>query len=73
MTKISFGLYVLHYTFITIPCYYLKEKTTLPAGVIYPVCLLIVFVCTPLWYEVMRRIPVIRCLVLGIRRKDDKR
>lgn len=72
MTKSSFGLYVLHYTFIVIPCYYLKEKTTLPVWVIYPAALLIVFVCTPLWYEVMRRIPVIRCLVLGIRRKSEK-
>lgn len=71
MTKISFGLYVLHYTFIAIPCYYLKEKTALPMWAVYPAALLIVFVCTPLWYEVMRRIPVIRCLVLGIRKKKE--
>lgn len=69
MTKISFGLYVLHYTFIAIPCYYLKEKTALPVWAIYIAALLIVFVCTPLWYEVMSRIPVIRCLVLGIRKQ----
>lgn len=72
MTRVSYGLYVLHYTFIAIPGYYLKAKTNLPAGVVYPAMLLIVFVCTPLWYEVMRRIPVIRCLVLGIRKKDGK-
>ena len=72
MTKISFGLYVLHYTFIAIPCYYLKEKTALPVWIIYMAALLIVFVCTPLWYEVMSRIPVIRCLVLGIRKKAEK-
>lgn len=71
MTKISFGLYVLHYTFIAIPCYYLKEKTALPVWADYLAALLIVFVCTPLWYEAMRRIPVIRCLVLGIRKKKE--
>ncbi len=72
MTKISFGLYVLHYTFIAIPCYYLKAKTALPAWAVYTAALLIVFVCTPLWYEVISRIPVIRCLVLGIRKKRKK-
>lgn len=71
MTKISFGLYVLHYTFIVIPCYYLKEKTALPVWAVYPAALLIVFVGTPLWYEVISRIPVIRCLVLGIRKKKE--
>lgn len=69
MTKSSFGFYVLHYTFIALPRYYLKEKAALPVPVVYLAALLTVFVCTPLWYEVMRRIPVIRCLVLGIRRK----
>lgn len=73
MTKSSFGLYVLHYTFIVIPCYYLKEKTTLPVWIIYIAALLIVYVCTPLWYEVLRRIPVIRCLVLGIRKKAKQK
>lgn len=69
MTRISYGLYLLHYTFIIIPCYYLKSFTTLPVWLIYVLALLAVLVCTPIWYEVISRIPVIRCLVLGIRKK----
>lgn len=73
MTKTSYGLYVIHYTFVLIPCYYLKNDTTLPAWTVYIAALLIEFVCTLVLYEVFSRIPVVRCLVLGIRRKNDKR
>lgn len=71
MTKTSYGLYVLHYTFIVIPCYYLKNYTTLPAWTVYMAALLIDFICTPVVNEVMSRIPVVRCLVLGIRRRNE--
>ena len=69
MTKTGYGLYVLHYTFIAIPCYYLKNYTALPTWTVYIAALLIEFVCTPVLYEVISRIPVIRCLVLGVRKK----
>ena len=71
MTKTSYGLYVLHYTFVLIPCYYLKNYTTLPMWIVYTAALLIEFVCTPVLYEVVSRIPVIKCLILGVRRKND--
>lgn len=70
MTKNSYGLYVLHYTFVLIPCYYLKNDTTLPMWTVYIAALLIEFVCTPVLYEVVSRIPVIRCLVLGVKKND---
>ena len=70
ITKTSYGLYVLHYTFVLIPCYYLKNDTTLPMWTVYMAALLIEFVCTPVLYEVVSRIPVIRCLVLGVRKND---
>lgn len=73
MTKSSYGLYVIHYTFVLIPCYYLKNNTSLTAWMAYIAALLIVFVCTPVLYEVISRIPVVRCLVLGIRRKVEWR
>lgn len=75
MTRSSYGMYVLHYTFIAIPCYYLKLKSSLPVWAIYIAAILIVLVCTPIWNEILGRIPVIRCLVLGIRKEgeDDKR
>lgn len=72
MTKTSYGLYVLHYTFIVIPCYYLKNYTSLPAWTVYIIALLIVGACTPVLYEAISRIPIVRYLVLGIRRKNDK-
>lgn len=72
MTKTGYGLYVIHYTFVLIPCFYLKNNTELPAWAVYIAALLIVFVCTPVSYEIISRIPVARCLVLGIRRKHDK-
>lgn len=70
MTKTSYGFYVLHYTFVLIPCYYLKNYTTLPAWTVYIAALLIEFVCTFVLYEAFSRIPVIRCLVLGVRKND---
>lgn len=69
MTKSSYGFYVLHYTFVLIPCYYLKNAAVLPAWAVYGLGLLAVFLCTPALYEAFRRIPVVRCLVLGDRRK----
>ncbi len=76
MTKASYGFYILHYTFVLIPCYYLKNAAALPAWAVYILALLIVLIGTPVLYELMIRIPVIRCLVLGICRKksrNDKR
>jgi len=76
MVKASYGFYVLHYTAVLIPCYYLKNNTTLPAWAVYTAALLTAFAGTFLLYEIISRLPVIRCLVLGIRRKagnNDKR
>jgi len=67
MTKASHGFYILHYTFVLIPCYYLKNNTTLPAWAVYISALLIVFIGTPVLYELIIRIPVVRSLILGIR------
>lgn len=69
MTGASYGLYILHYLCVLIPCYYLYAAA-LPPAVIYPLALLIVFGCTPLLYELLRRVPVVRWLVLG--RKKEK-
>ncbi len=69
MTRISYGLYVLHYTFVLIPCYFLKNHTSFPAWAVYITALLVVFIGTPVFYEIISRIPVVRCLILGIRRK----
>ncbi len=69
MTGVGYGFYILHYTFVCIPCYYLKNETALPAWSIYLLALLAVSVGTPVLYGILRRIPVVRRLVLGIDRK----
>lgn len=64
MTKASFGFYVLHYMPTLLACYYLKQ-TDLPTALIYVFALIIVFIATPLLYELIKRIPVYRFFVLG--------
>jgi len=71
MSKSSYGLYVLHYPVTLIPCYYLKNYAGLPAWAIYVMALFITFTGTFILYGIVKRIPAIRCLVLGTRRKDN--
>lgn len=65
LTRSSFGLYVLHYSIIASLGYLLKTHTTLSPWLIYPLMLLAVFFLTPILYELIRRIPIIRFFVLG--------
>ncbi len=68
MTKASFGIYIVHYVIVLYGCYFLKNFTVLPTVYIYIVAILITFVLSPALYEVIRRIPILRFLVLGIKR-----
>lgn len=68
MTKAGYGFYVIHYSLALIPCYYLKNGTALPAWAVYIAAFLIEFAGTFILYEIIRRIPIVRCLILGIRR-----
>lgn len=68
MSKSSYGFYVLHYAATLIPCYYLKQSN-LPTVWIYILALIIVFTITPLLFEIIKRIPILRWLILGIRRE----
>lgn len=69
MTKTSFGIYVVHYVIVLYGCYVLKNYTTLPIALIYITAILMTLVLSPALYEFIRRIPVLRYLVLGIRKK----
>lgn len=69
MSKASFGIYVLHYPVFLAICYFLYAHCNLPFAVNYIIAIVVGFGLTILLYEVIRRIPVIRYLVLGIRRK----
>lgn len=66
MTKASFGLYILHYPILLVCSYLLYQYCPLPNSIIYLIALVGELIITPICYEVIRRIPVIRYLVLGI-------
>ncbi|MDO5573259.1 MAG: acyltransferase [bacterium] len=68
MTKSSFGLYIVHYPIVLWVCYLLLTYTKLPVWMMYVLALVLEFTITPLVYELFRRIPVVRYLVLGIKK-----
>lgn len=73
MTRSSFGLYVLHYLVVASLGYMMKVYTALPPVAIYLILTVAVFTVTPLLYEIIRRIPVVRWCVLGIGKRKEKK
>ena len=68
-TRRSYALYVVHYPVLLLTAILLTERTTLPAAATYLLTLLIGFGVTLGLSEVIRRIPGIRWLLLGIRKE----
>lgn len=68
MTKVSFGLYILHYPVLITACYVLEYYFDFPALCNYAAALAIELVMTPVVYEAVRRVPVVRFLVLGVKK-----
>lgn len=68
MTRSSFGLYIVHYLVIASLGYMMKVYTQLPPIAMYAILTVAVFTLSPLIYEVVRRIPVVRWCVLGEKR-----
>lgn len=68
MTRSSFGIYIVHYVVVLIACYYLKASATIPAAVCYCAAIAAVLLLSPLLYEIIKRIPVLRFCVLGIKK-----
>lgn len=65
MTKSSFGIYIVHYLVIAAVGYNLKVHTNLPPAAMYAILTVAVFTLSPLLYETIRRIPVVKWCVLG--------
>ena len=65
MTRSSYGLYIVHYLVIASLGYMMKEYTNLHPAVMYLILTVAVFTVSPLLYEIIRRIPVVRWCVLG--------
>lgn len=72
MTRSSFGFYVVHYLVVQVVCFYVYHFSPLPKALNYFLALAIELPGTFLLYEGLRRIPVIRYLVLGMKRKKVK-
>lgn len=68
-SSLSQGIYILHYLPIAVVGWLLKEKTNLAAIWVYAGTLVAVIILPPLLYEIIRRIPILKTLVLGIRGK----
>ena len=69
MTRSSFGLYILHYLVIASIGYMMYHYTKLPSVAMYLILSVAVFSLSPLLYEIIRRIPIVRWCVLGIENK----
>ena len=68
MTRSSFGLYIVHYLVIASLGYMMKTYSQLPPIAMYAILTVAVFTLSPLIYEIIRRIPVVRWCVLGEKR-----
>ncbi len=69
MTRTSYGLYIVHYLVIASLGYMMKTYTQLPPVAMYVILAVAVFTLSPLLYEVIRRIPLVRWCVLGEKRQ----
>ena len=72
MTKSSFGIYIVHYLVVLSTCYFLKFYTALPVYAIYLIAILSVLIISPALYELLKRIPILRYMVLGIKTEKIK-
>lgn len=70
MARSSFGIYITHYLVIASLGYMMKTYTTLPPVAMYAILTIAVFTLSPLLYEALRRIPLVRWCVFGERRKQ---
>ncbi len=68
MTRSSFGLYIVHYLVVASLGYMMKVYTQLPPVAMYAILTVAVFTLSPLLYEGLRRIPLVRWCVLGEKR-----
>lgn len=73
MTKSSYGIYILHYPILITVCYMLHYHFDFPAIWNYMIALVVEIIMTFAVYEVIKRVPVLRYFVLGIKRKNAQK
>jgi len=70
MSHASFGIYIVHYTIALVLCYVLKTYVALPTAIIYGIAIIGVLILSPILYELLKRIPLIRFFMFGIRKNQ---
>ena len=65
MTQCSYGLYIVHYLVIASHGHMMYHYTSLPPVAMYLILTVAVFSLSPLLYELLHRIPLIRWCVFG--------
>jgi surface polysaccharide O-acyltransferase-like enzyme len=65
MTRSSYGIYIVHYLPVAAFGYMMKTYTQMPPVAMYLILAVAVFTLSPLLYEIIRRIPLVRWCVLG--------
>ena len=70
MAKSSFGFYILHYPVLTVTCYILQYRFIFPAICNYVIALAAELFITCALYEVLKRVPMARYLILGIKKTN---
>ena len=65
MTRSSYGIYIVHYLPVAALGYMMKTYTQLPPWSMYAILFVAVLTLSPLLYEVLRRIPLVRWCILG--------
>ena len=73
MTRSSFGLYIVHYLVVASFGYMFYRYSILPPVAIYIILTVAVFALSPLLYEIIRLIPLVRWCVLGEKRSVCKK
>ena len=69
MTRQSSGIYMLHCAIMSAVCWVLRYQLGFPAAAVYILGIVLTFVLSIGMNELLRRIPVIRFFVLGVRKK----
>lgn len=73
MTKANFAFYALHYTVMLVYAYLWVRNTDFPLIWHYIVPLAATLITLPVLYEILKRIPVLRFLILGITKPAKKK
>jgi surface polysaccharide O-acyltransferase-like enzyme len=69
LTRSSYGIYIVHYLVIASLGYMMKTYTQLPPWSMYAILTIVVFTLSPLLYEALHRIPLVRWCVFGEKQK----